>query len=98
LDRLCKSAEMLRYEGMPTREEIIAALTKTLKANRMTDAVHIRLTVTRGLKYTSGLDPRINIRGCFLIILAEHKPPVYDRDGICLATVRQRRPFADEVL
>ena len=81
LDRLFKSAEMLRYQGMPSREEIINALKQTLEANKMHDSVHIRLTVSRGLKYTSGLDPRINTKGCSLIILAEHKAPVYDTKG-----------------
>ena len=95
LDRLFKSAEMLRYEGMPTREEIIAALRQTLAANSMTDSVHIRLTVSRGLKYTSGLDPRINKLGCSLFILAEHKAPVYDNSGLYLITAQQRRPFAN---
>ena len=95
LDRLFKSCELLRYQGMPTRPEIIGALRQTLAANHMHDAVHIRLTITRGLKYTSGLDPRINTRGCALIILAEHKAPVYDTSGLFLITVKQRRPFAD---
>lgn len=95
LDRLYRSAEMLRYEGMPERSEVIDALRRTLAANDMHDDVHIRLTISRGLKYTSGLDPRINLRGCSLLILAEHKPPVYDRAGITLVTARQRRPFAD---
>jgi branched-chain amino acid aminotransferase len=61
----------------------------------MHDGVHVRLTITRGIKYTSGLDPRINTRGCSLIVLAEHKPPVYDSAGIRLVTVSQRRPFSD---
>ncbi len=62
----------------------------------MRDRVHLRLTVSRGIKYTSGLDPRINRRGCSFFILAEHKPPVYDNaSGITLHTSRQRRPFAD---
>lgn len=95
LDRLFKSAEMLRYQGMPSREEIISALRETLLANEMSDGVHIRLTVSRGVKYTSGLDPRINTRGCSLFILAEHKAPVYDTNGLYLITARQRRPFAD---
>ena len=95
LDRLFKSAEMLRYEGMPSREEIIAALRETLAMNQMHDAVHIRLTVSRGLKYTSGLDPRINTKGCSLFILAEHKAPVYDTTGLSLIIAKQRRPFAD---
>lgn len=95
LDRLFKSAEMLRYEGLPNREKIIQALKETLEANNMSDNVHIRLTLTRGLKYTSGLDPRINTAGCSLIILAEHKAPVYGTTGLHLITAKQRRPFAD---
>ena len=95
LDRLFKSMEMLRYEGIPKREEIIDALRETLAANEMKDSVHIRLTISRGLKYTSGLDPRINTKGCSLFILAEHKAPVYDTGGLFLKTVQQRRPFAD---
>lgn len=95
LDRLFESARMLRYQGVPDRELIIDALRQTLKANDMQDGVHVRLTLSRGLKYTSGLDPRINTQGCSLIILAEHKPPVYNTDGIRLVTVKHRRPFAD---
>lgn len=95
LDRLFKSAEMLRYQGLPERSAIIAALRETLVANKMSDLVHVRLTLSRGLKYTSGLDPRINTQGCSLFILAEHKAPVYGRTGLFLKTVQQRRPFAD---
>ena len=95
LERLFKSAEMLRYQGLPTREEITDALRQTLEANNMHDGVHVRLTLSRGIKYTSGLDPRINTQGCSLIILAEHKAPVYNTAGLRLATVNQRRPFAD---
>src|SRR5690606_29287493 len=96
LARLQKSASMLGYEGYPGHERLREEICRTLAANRMWDNVHLRLTVTRGLKYTSGLDPRINRRGCSFIILAEHKPPVYDnKRGIKLITSRQRRPFLD---
>ncbi|MEP4077075.1 aminotransferase class IV [Haloferula sp.] len=95
LDRLYRSASLLRYEGLPDRAEVIEALRKTLVANQMSDDVHVRLTLSRGLKYTSGLDPRINTQGCSLFILPEFKPPVYASDGIRLAIVDQRRPFAD---
>ena len=61
----------------------------------MTDSVHVRLTVSRGIKYTSGLDPRINTAGCSLFILAEHKAPVYDKSGLVLHTAAVRRPFAN---
>lgn len=95
LDRLRKSAAMLQYQGYPSDEYLIEQLRRTLAANGMTDGVHIRLTVSRGLKYTSGLDPRINTTGCSLFILPEFKPPVYDRKGITLITAKVRRPFAD---
>ncbi len=96
LDRLRKSAHLLSYEGVPADELLISELRRTLAANSMTDGVHVRLTVSRGLKYTSGLDPRINQKGCSFFILAEHKPPVFDNSkGICLITSSHCRPFAD---
>lgn len=96
LARLRKSADLLAYHGFPDSEKLIQELRRTLAANSMRDNVHIRLTVTRGQKYTSGLDPRINTQGCSFIILAEHKPPVYDnKTGIHLITAKQRRPFAN---
>jgi len=58
----------------------------------MTDGVHIRLTLSRGVKITSGMDPRLNQSGPTLIILAEHKTPVYDKSGIRLITSSFRRP------
>jgi branched-chain amino acid aminotransferase len=95
LGRLHRSAVALQYADIPTHEKIVEELRRTLDANHMTDGVHVRLTLTRGLKYTSGLDPRINTAGSTLIILAEHKPPVYDKRGIRLITARHRRPLAD---
>jgi branched-chain amino acid aminotransferase len=61
----------------------------------MTDGVHIRLTLTRGVKITSGMDPRLNQSGPTLIVLAEHKSPVYDQSGITLITSSVRRPGPD---
>ncbi len=96
LARLRRSAAALCYEGMPSDATLVNELRRTLAANAMRDQVHIRLTVSRGIKYTSGLDPRINRRGCSFFILAEHKPPVYNNSaGIHLVTARHRRPFAD---
>ena len=95
LGRLRKSAEMLQYQNYPDDEYIIEQLRQTLAANRMTDGVHIRLTISRGVKYTSGLDPRINTGGCSVIILPEFKPPVYDKTGITLVTSSLRRPPAN---
>lgn len=95
LGRLRKSAEMLKYEGFPSNEQITIAIKDTLKANDMHDGVHMRLTVSRGIKYTSGLDPRINTKGCRIFIVPEFKPPVYGTSEVTLVTTSQRRPFAD---
>src|SRR5437867_698275 len=95
LDRLHRSAVALSLSEIPPRERIIEEIKRTLAANRMTDNVHIRLTLTRGVKITSGMDPRLNQSGPTLIVLAEHKPPVYDSTGITLITASVRRPAPD---
>jgi branched-chain amino acid aminotransferase len=95
LDRLRRSALALGFTAIPTPEEITAAIVEALRANAMTDGVHIRLTLTRGVKVTSGMDPRLNQSGCTLIVLPEHKPPVYDTSGVRLATASIRRPGPD---
>jgi branched-subunit amino acid aminotransferase/4-amino-4-deoxychorismate lyase len=80
----------MAFEGVPARDEVKKALFETLEANRMRDETHIRLTLTRGEKVTSGMDPRWNRSGCTLIVLAEWKPPVYP-DSITLVTASIRR-------
>ena len=97
LERLHRSAVALSYEGIPAYEQIVEQIRRTLAANRMRDNVHIRLTLSRGRKCTSGLDPRLNTSGTLLVVLAEHKPPVYDKSGVRLITARHRRP-PDDVL
>ena len=86
LARLRSSALALAFTQIPSAEEITIEISRTLNANNMTDGVHIRLTLTRGLKITSGMDPRLNQAGPTLIVLAEFKPPVYDKGGIRLIT------------
>jgi branched-chain amino acid aminotransferase len=95
LARLRRSAGALGFVAIPADEEIIAALVATLRANEMRDGVHVRLTLTRGVKVTSGMDPRLNRQGCTLIVLAEHKPPVYGTAGLRLITASVRRPGPD---
>lgn len=91
LDRLRSSALALAFQQVPSNEEIIEQIKRTLAANQMHDGVHIRLTLTRGVKITSGMDPRLNQSGPTLIVLAEHKPPVYEKSGISLITSSVRR-------
>ena len=91
LDRLFASAHTLRFEGVPERDEVRRAVLDTLAANRMYDEAHVRLTLTRGPKVTSGMSPTFNRAGCCLIVLAEWKPPVYESSGIRLITSSVRR-------
>jgi branched-chain amino acid aminotransferase len=97
LDRLHRSATALSFAEIPPREKIIEEIKRALAANEMQDGVHIRLTLTRGVKITSGMDPRLNQSGSTLIILAEHKAPVYTKTGLTLITSSFRRP-SPEVL
>ena len=91
LDRLRSSALARAFESIPSHEQITSEITRTLEANSMRDGVHIRLTLSRGLKITSGMDPRLNQAGPTLIVLAEHKSPVYDKSGVRLVTSSVRR-------
>jgi branched-chain amino acid aminotransferase len=97
LARLRRSAQALAFDYVPPDEEIIAEISRTLAANNMTDGVHIRLTLTRGVKITSGMDPRLNQAGPTLIVLPEFKAPVYDATGITLITSSVRRPAPDSL-
>lgn len=92
LDRLFDSAKAMAFVNVPTRDEIKRAVFSTLIINGMLDGAHIRLTLTRGKKVTSGMSPSFNMYGCTLIVLAEWKPPVYNNsDGIRLVTASTRR-------
>ena len=95
LARLRRSAHALAFADVPTDAEITGQIRRTLAANGMRDGVHIRLTLTRGVKITSGMDPRLNDAGPTLIVLAEFKDPVYDLCGIRLITSSVRRPAPD---
>ncbi len=95
LARLRASARALAFAEVPTDAEITAEIRRTLAANDMSDGVHVRLTLTRGTKITSGMDPRLNQSGPTLIVLAEHKSPVYDQAGITLITAATRRSRPD---
>ncbi|MBG80190.1 MAG: aminotransferase IV [Phycisphaerae bacterium] len=97
LDRLRSSALAMAFAEIPSHDHIINEIRRTLEANGMQDGVHIRLTLTRGLKITSGMDPRLNTAGPTLIVLAEYKAPVYDKTGLKLITSSVRR-FAPDML
>ncbi len=91
LDRLVASAHAMAFVDIPARDEIRSAIFQTLEANGMRDETHIRLTLSRGRKVTSSMDPRKNLYGPCLIVLAEWKLPIYDPGGVTLITSSIRR-------
>ena len=94
LERLQNSAHALAFKGVPDNETVTKAIFTTLQANDMRDGVHIRLTLTRGLKITSGMDPRLNQFGTTLIVLAEWKKPVYPPSiTLITSSVRRNNPM-----
>lgn len=97
LSRLKANAKALDYSlGMPA-EALIDEVYKTVRANNMNSSnVHIRMMITRGNKRSPSQDPRTNVGGPTLVIIAEYKAPSRDvDDGISLFTVHVRRDRPD---
>ena len=91
LNRLIESAKSMDFENIPSITDIKTAIFSTLKENGMKNDTHIRLTLSRGLKITSGMDPKLNQFGCTLIVLAEWKPSIYSGKELKLVTANIRR-------
>ena len=93
LDRLFEGAKAIAMDVGLSREALPARLQETLEANRMSDGVHVRLMVTRGVRSTPYQDPRVVVTPATVVIVAEYKEPdpaIYER-GLKLFTVHVRR-------
>jgi len=93
LDRLFEGAKAIAMDIGLSREELTKRLYATLDANQMSDGVHVRLMVTRGVRSTPYQDPRVVIGGATIVIIPEYKEPdpaIYER-GLKLFTVHVRR-------
>ena len=97
LDRLFEGAKAIMLDIGQSRDELTKAIYSTLRANEMSDAVHVRLMVTRGVKRTPYQDPRETIGPPTIVIIAEHKEPLPSTvtDGITLFTTHVRRAAPD---
>ena len=91
LNRIMESAKSMDFENIPSKEYIKKAIFETLEANGMRNDTHIRLSLSRGKKITSGMNPRLNQFGCTLIVLAEWKPSIYADLELKLVTANIRR-------
>lgn len=93
LERLFEGAKAIAMDVGLSADELKARLYETLDANHMTDGVHVRLMVTRGVRSTPYQDPRVVVTPSTIVIIPEYKEPdpaVY-RDGLKLFTVHVRR-------
>ena len=93
LDRLFEGAKAIAMDVGLTKAALAKRLYETLDANAMSDGVHIRLMVTRGLRSTPYQDPRVVVSGATIVIAAEYKEPpegLHER-GLKLFTVHVRR-------
>jgi len=97
LDRLWEGAAALDLDIGLTQEALTARIFETLQANDMTEDVHIRLMVTRGLRSTPYQDPRVVISAATIVIAPEFKKPdpKTAENALSLYTVSVRRGRAD---
>lgn len=93
LDRLYEGAKAIDLDIGLSPAEMTDALQRCVEANGMTDGVHIRLMVTRGIKATPYQDPRVTIGDPTVVIIAEHKTadPKIAARGLSLFTTHIRR-------
>src|SRR5438874_10916837 len=97
LKRHFEGATAIMLEIGRSRRELTDAIYSTLHANDMTDGVHVRLMVTRGIKRTPYQDPRVTIGPATVVIIAEHKEPLPATvsEGITVFTTHVRRAAPD---
>ncbi|MDB5506235.1 MAG: aminotransferase class [Devosia sp.] len=95
LERLYEGAKALDFEIGLTPAALKARLFRCLAANGMTDGVHLRLMVTRGIKATPYQDPRVTIGPATIVIIPEYKTPSLRPEGISLFTSTIRRTAPD---
>lgn len=93
LKRLYAGAKTIDMDIGLSKEELTQRLFDCLKAQDMSDGVHIRLMVTRGIKKTPYQGPRFTITKPTVVIIPEYKAPVPEviEKGLSLFTVHVRR-------
>ncbi len=96
--RLYDSAKTLDINVGISQTEMEKIVLRTFAANDQRENLHMRLMVTRGLKWMTGMNPKYNIGEPSIVALVDYKEPIYDKSGIILATsplMRTRANFLD---
>ncbi|MBN9079557.1 MAG: aminotransferase class IV [Rhizobiales bacterium] len=95
IERLYSGAKAIDLDIGLSRAELVDAVWGVLRANGMSDGVHIRLMVTRGRKRTPNQDPRHCLGAATIVIVAEYKVPPPSRDKgarLFTSTIRSSPP------
>jgi len=90
LKRLFDDAKAIKMKIPCSKKNIENIIYQTLKKNKMTTDVHIRLIVSRGIKSTPYQDPSFTISPPTIVIIPEYKKPdekLYKK-GLILKTVK----------
>lgn len=95
LDRMWAAAKTVDIDIGMSRPQLVGEIRRVLDANAMSDGVHVRFMLTRGIKKTPSQDPRLTISGPNLVIIPEHKLARAQPDGIRLFTSTIRRGGPD---
>lgn len=97
IERLYEGAKAIFMDIGLSPQELVERVFACLDANKMTDGVHIRLMVTRGVKATPYQDPRATISPATIVIIPEWKTPKPEivAKGLKLHTVNVRRGAPD---
>ncbi len=97
IERLYEGAKAIFMDIGLSPDELVNRLFACVDANKMTDGVHIRLMVTRGVKATPYQDPRVTISPATIVIIPEYKEPNPKKfaEGLVLHTVNVRRGAPD---
>lgn len=91
VNRLFAGAKSIDMGIGLSKEEMLAQVRKCLRENNMSDGVHIRLMVTRGIKKSPYQGPRFTVSAPTVAIIPEYKTPSVSNSGISLFTVHVRR-------
>lgn len=96
-NRLWESAATVGMNLPFTKKELTNKVWNTLNANNMTEGVHVRIMITRGIKKTPSQDPRLTISGPNVVIIPEYKTAskASKEKGITLFTSTIRRGSPD---
>ena len=90
INRIFIDSKKIKLNLHLKKKELVNILYRTIKKNRMSTDVHVRLIISRGIKSTPYQDPSFTISNPSVVIIPEYKKPVemIYKKGLILKTVK----------